>query len=86
MKPRFLLCGLFLVTSLIAAGDVAYFQDQHQPYVINWESIACDSRDFLVMGNPFETYNDEVEPFSQSRERRIPVAIALIARSSTERG
>ncbi len=63
MKPRFLLCGLFLVTSLIAAGDVAYFQDQHQPYVINWESIACDSRDFLVMGNPFETYNDEVVRF-----------------------
>jgi hypothetical protein len=24
---------------------------------------ACDSRDFLVMGNPFETYNDEVDRF-----------------------
>jgi hypothetical protein len=31
--------------------------------VINWDSIACDSRDFLVMGNPFETYNDEVDRF-----------------------
>jgi hypothetical protein len=33
------------------------------PYVINWDSIACDSRDFLVMGNPFETYSNEVERF-----------------------
>ena len=42
---------------------VAQFQDRPSPYVINWDSIACDSRDFLVMGNPFETYNDEVDRF-----------------------
>src|SRR5438477_59473 len=45
------------------ARAVAYFQDRHQPYVINWDSIAHDSRDFLVMGDPFETYNDEVDKF-----------------------
>ena len=26
-------------------------------------TITCDSRDFLDMGNPFETYNDEDERF-----------------------
>jgi hypothetical protein len=25
--------------------------------------ITCDSRDFLVMGDPFQTYNDEVDRF-----------------------
>jgi hypothetical protein len=45
------------------ARAVAFFQNCNFPYVINWDSIACDSRDFLVMGNPFETYNDEVERF-----------------------
>src|SRR5437667_460496 len=45
------------------ARAVAYFQDRHQPYVINWDSIAHDSRDFLVMGDPFETYNEEVDKF-----------------------
>jgi hypothetical protein len=47
------------------ARAVAFFQSRGCgiPYVINWDSIACDSRDFLVMGNPFETYNDEVGSF-----------------------
>ena len=45
------------------ARAVAFFQNCKFSYVINWDSIACDSRDFLVMGNPFETYNDEVERF-----------------------
>jgi proteasome accessory factor A len=45
------------------ARAVAAFQKCDLPYVINWDSIACDSRDFLVMGDPFKTYNDEVESF-----------------------
>src|SRR6476620_8199591 len=45
------------------ARAVTFFQNCNFPYVINWDSIACDSRDFLVMGNPFETYNDEVDRF-----------------------
>ena len=47
------------------AHAVAFFQSQSGglPYVINWDSIACDSRDFLVMGDPFQTYNDEVDRF-----------------------
>src|SRR5438132_893226 len=45
------------------AHAVAFFQKCDLPYVINWDSIACDSRDFLVMGDPFQTYNEEVERF-----------------------
>ena len=45
------------------ARAVAYFQQRHHPYVINWDSIACDSRDFLVMGDPFNDYNEEVARF-----------------------
>src|SRR6266571_6927889 len=50
------------------ARAVAGFQERNHSYVINWDSIACDSRDFLVMGDPFKTYNDEVDRFlSQPR-------------------
>ncbi|MFN2540934.1 MAG: proteasome accessory factor PafA2 family protein [Chthoniobacterales bacterium] len=50
------------------ARAVAGFQQRNHSYVINWDSIACDSRDFLVMGDPFKTYNDEVDRFlSQPR-------------------
>src|SRR3954463_16595639 len=45
------------------ARAVAHFQKHDKPYVINWDSIAYDSRDFLVMGDPFETYSDEVTKF-----------------------
>ncbi len=45
------------------ARAVAFFQNCSFPYVINWDSIACDSRDSLVMGDPFQTYNQEVEQF-----------------------
>ncbi|PYL17406.1 MAG: hypothetical protein DMF46_00350 [Verrucomicrobia bacterium] len=45
------------------ARAVASFQQRNQSYVINWDSIACDSRDFLVMGDPFKTYNEEVAKF-----------------------
>ena len=45
------------------AQAVAWFQKSEQPYVINWDSIACDSRDFLVMGDPFEDYTAEVAKF-----------------------
>jgi proteasome accessory factor A len=45
------------------AHAVAHFQNGRQPYVINWDSIACNSRDFLVMGDPFHHYVDEVAQF-----------------------
>ena len=45
------------------ARAVAHFQKHDKPYVINWDSIAYDSRDFLVMGDPFETYSNEVTKF-----------------------
>ncbi|MDT7810976.1 MAG: proteasome accessory factor [Acidobacteriaceae bacterium] len=45
------------------AQAVAHFQKSDRPYVINWDSIAYDSRDFLVMGDPFETYTAEVTQF-----------------------
>src|SRR6195256_4360853 len=46
---------------------IAHFQKDNQPYVINWDSIAFDSRDFLVMSDPFETYNEEVTKFLTER-------------------
>ncbi len=39
---------------------VAWFQEREQPYVINWDSVATGSRDFLVMGDPFKTYEEEM--------------------------
>jgi len=57
------------------ARAVAYFQDRHQPYVINWDSIAHDSRDFLVMGDPFETYNDEVRQVPRQNQGRLTTKI-----------
>jgi proteasome accessory factor A len=53
------------------ARAVDWFQEHKQPYVINWDSIACDSRDFLVMGDPFRTYADEVTAFL-AQERAVP--------------
>ncbi len=52
---------------------VAWFQKHQQPYVINWDSVACDSHDFLVMGNPFDTYEEQVGRFlEQDRARPRP--------------
>ena len=42
---------------------VAALRKEKRPYVINWDSIACESHDFLVMGDPFKTYIEEVEHF-----------------------
>ncbi len=54
------------------AWAVAGFQQRDQAYVINWDSIACDSRDFLVMGDPFKTYNEEVAKFLNAPRRASP--------------
>ena len=45
------------------ARAVEWFQGRKTPYVINWDSIACETRDFLVMGDPFHTYEHEVTRF-----------------------
>ena len=45
------------------ARAVEFFQKRKQPYVINWDSIACENRDFLLMGDPFRTYDEEVAAF-----------------------
>ena len=45
------------------ARAVAWFQKHKQPYAINWDSVACDSSNFLVMGDPFQTYESEVARF-----------------------
>jgi proteasome accessory factor A len=55
------------------ARAVSFFRNCDSPYVINWDSIACDNRDFLVMGDPFQTYNDEVERFL-AKPRVVDVA------------
>ncbi len=47
------------------AKAVSWFREREQPYVINWDSIARGSHDFLVMGDPFRTYEEEVGRFLQ---------------------
>lgn len=42
---------------------VAFFRDANVPYVINWDLIAVDQRNMLVMGDPFHSYVDEVKRF-----------------------
>jgi hypothetical protein len=41
--------------------------------VINWDSIACDSRDFLVMGDPFDDYTEEVGRFLTQKRTVNPI-------------
>lgn len=58
--------GLMPPANTRAAGRaqaIAWFQKHDVPYVINWDSIACENRALLVMGDPFETYTSEVENF-----------------------
>ncbi len=47
---------------------VAILRKEKRPYVINWDSIACESHDFLVMDDPFKTYVSEVERFVRQKE------------------
>jgi proteasome accessory factor A len=56
------------------AHAVAAFRQEKRPYVINWDSIACESHDFLVMGDPFKTYVAEVEHFIQASRSVEPPA------------
>ena len=53
------------------AQAVAAFRREKRPYVINWDSIACESRDFLVMGDPFRTYVEEVGRFVRQRRGSV---------------
>ncbi len=52
------------------ARAVAAFRKERRPYVINWDSIACESHDFLVMSDPFQTYVEKVDEFV--RQTRAP--------------
>jgi proteasome accessory factor A len=51
------------------AAAVAALMDSDRPYVINWDSVACDSRDFLLMGNPFHDYRAEIARFLSRANR-----------------
>ena len=51
------------------ACAVAELQRSERPYVINWDSVATDNRDFLVMGNPFHDYRAEVARFLERLRR-----------------
>ncbi len=64
-------------TRALARGRaVAFFQNCNFPYVINWDSIACDSSDFLVMGDPLQNYSEEVDRFlAKARSTGSPTEI-----------
>ncbi|HWB59278.1 MAG TPA: proteasome accessory factor PafA2 family protein, partial [Chthoniobacteraceae bacterium] len=42
---------------------VAYFQQHQLPYVINWDSIALENQNYLMMPDPFKDYDAEVSGF-----------------------
>lgn len=42
---------------------VAYFQNHQLPYVINWDSIALENQNYLMMPDPFKNYESEVAGF-----------------------
>jgi len=42
---------------------VAFFQKNSPPYLINWDSIAFENHNYLMMPDPFETYAEEVAHF-----------------------
>ena len=45
-------------------GDaVRRFQKCGGPYVINWDSVATDNQNYLIMGDPFDTYQAEMKAF-----------------------
>ncbi len=39
---------------------VRHLRDQTSSYIINWDSIAVENKDPLIMGNPFHPYRTEV--------------------------
>ncbi|MGI9088338.1 MAG: proteasome accessory factor PafA2 family protein [Chthoniobacterales bacterium] len=55
------------------ARAVEWFQERELPYVINWDSVATGSREFLVMGDPFKTYDAEMAAFLE-RSGELPSA------------
>ena len=42
---------------------VAQFQKRNLPYIVNWDSIALESQDYLPMPDPFNDYHNEVGYF-----------------------
>jgi proteasome accessory factor A len=50
---------------------VRYLLDQTSNYIINWDSIAVENKDPLIMGNPFHPYRSEVaQLLSDNRAER----------------
>ena len=42
---------------------VAHFQKNSVPYLINWDSLACDNQNYLMMSDPFDDYHEAVRAF-----------------------
>ena len=42
---------------------VAFFQQHNVPYLINWDSVAFENHNYLMMPDPFETYAEDVARF-----------------------
>jgi hypothetical protein len=52
---------------------VRHLRDQSGSYIINWDSIAVESKDPLIMNNPFHPYQSEVAQLLFSdRDGRTP--------------
>ena len=44
---------------------VQHFQKTNQSYVINWDSISCESQSHFAMGDPFQDYEKPIQKFLQ---------------------
>ena len=42
---------------------ISHFQESGQQYLINWDSIALETNRYLMMPDPFDTYEVEVDAF-----------------------
>src|SRR5213593_617306 len=54
---------------------VRYLREQSGSYIINWDSIAVENKDPLVMGNPFHPYRSEVSQLLSDEDlHKAPIA------------
>lgn len=47
---------------------VAHFQKNNLPYLINWDSIALENQNYLMMPDPFDDYEAAVDRFLAANE------------------
>jgi proteasome accessory factor A len=57
---------------------VRHLRDQSGSYIINWDSIAVENKDPLIMGNPFHPYRSEVAQLLADDDSHRPAGQAPV--------